>query len=192
MIPYRQQAIPDWLHKEVEQYFIPLPFEPASIVDIGENIGAFAQRAHQQWPAAQIYCYEPMPFNLIQLRRNAPIGTTVVSAAVRAQSGLDEIFIGDNFVTGGFSQLGRQTKQKILVECIAATELPAADLLKIDTEGSEVEILQALSFETTRAVFLEYHSLADARTIRELLTPQFHLAHEHAEGAIGTYIFLRN
>ena len=144
-----------------------MPFEPASIVDIG----AFAQRAHQQWPAAQIYCYEPMPFNLIQLRRNAPIGTTVVSAAVRAQSGLDEIFIGDNFVTGGFSQLGRQTKQKILVECIAATELPAADLLKIDTEGSEVEILQALSFETTRAVFLEYHSLADARTIRELLTP---------------------
>ena len=52
MIPYQQQAIPDWLHKEVEQYFIPLPFEPTSIVDIGANIGAFAQRAHQQWPAA--------------------------------------------------------------------------------------------------------------------------------------------
>ena len=192
MIPYQHQAIPDWLQKEVEQYFISLPFEPTSIVDIGANIGAFAQRAHQQWPAAQIYCYEPMPFNLIQLRRNAPIGTTVVSAAVRAQSGLDEIFIGDNFVTGGFSQLGRQTKQKILVECIAATELPAADLLKIDTEGSEVEILQALSFETTKAVCLEYHSLDDAKTIRELLASQFYLAHEHAEGALGTYIFIRN
>ena len=44
MIPYQQQAIPDWLQKEVEQYFIPLPFEPTSIVDIA-NIGAFAQRS---------------------------------------------------------------------------------------------------------------------------------------------------
>ena len=70
--------------------------------------------------------------------------------------------------------------------------LPLKSIIKIDNEGSEVEIVQALSFETTRAVFLEYHSLADARTIRELLTPQFHLAHEHAEGAISTLIFLRN
>jgi hypothetical protein len=70
--------------------------------------------------------------------------------------------------------------------------LPLKSIIKIDNEGSEVEIVQALSFETTRAVFLEYHSLADARTIRELLTSQFHLAHEHAEGAISTYIFLRN
>lgn len=192
MIPYQQQAIPDWLQKEVEQYFIPLPFEPTSIVDIGANIGAFAQRAHQQWPAAHIYCYEPMPFNLIQLRRNAPNGTTVVSAAVRAQSGLDEIFIGDNFVTGGFSQIGRQTQKKLLVECIAATEVPAADLVKIDTEGSEVEILQSLSVETTKAILLEYHSLDDSRRIRELLAPQFHLAYEHGEGQLGTYIFIRN
>lgn len=45
---------------------------------------------------------------------NAPIGTTVVSAAVRAQNGLDEIFIGDNFVTDGFPQLGRQTQKNFL------------------------------------------------------------------------------
>ena len=43
MIPYQQQVIPDWLRKEVEQYFIPFPFEPNSIVDIGANIGAFAR-----------------------------------------------------------------------------------------------------------------------------------------------------
>ena len=72
-----------------------------------------------------------MPFNLIQLRRNAPNNTTVVSAAVRAQSGLDEIFIGDNFVTGGFSQLGRQTQKKLLVECIAATEYRLASIPKM-------------------------------------------------------------
>ena len=130
MIPYQQQAIPDWLQKEVEQYFIPLPFEPNSILDIGANIGAFSQRAHQQWPAAQIYCYEPMPFNLIQLRRNVPNNTTVVSAAVRAQSGLDEIFIGDNFVTGGFSQLGRQTQKKFLWNVLLLLKYRLLILLK--------------------------------------------------------------
>lgn len=75
---------------------------------------------------------------------------------------------------------------------LISNSLPLKSIVKIDTEGSEVEILQALSFETTRAVFLEHHSLDDARTIRELLTPRFHLAHDHAEGGIGTYIFVRN
>ena len=78
------------------------------------------------------------------------------------------------------------------MECIAATEVPAADLVKIDTEGSEVEILQSLSIETTKAILLEYHSLDDSRRIRELLAPQFHLAYEHGEGQLGTYIFIRN
>ena len=82
--------------------------------------------------------------------------------------------------------------KKLLVECIAATEVPAADLVKIDTEGSEVEILQSLSVETTKAILLEYHSLDDSRRIRELLAPQFHLAYEHGEGQLGTYIFIRN
>ena len=77
------------------------------------------------------------------------------------------------------------------MECIAATEVPAADLVKIDTEGSELEILQSLSIETTKTIFLEYHSLGDSRRIRELLAPQFHLAHEHTKGELGTYIFIR-
>ena len=78
------------------------------------------------------------------------------------------------------------------MECIAATDVPAADLVKIDTEESEVEILQSLSIETRKAIFLEYQSLDDSRKIRELLAPQFHLAHEHGEGQLGTYIFIRN
>ena len=77
------------------------------------------------------------------------------------------------------------------MECIAATEVPAANLVKIDTEGSELEILQSLSIKTTKAIFLEYHSLDDSRRIREFLAPQFHLAHEHTESELGTYIFIR-
>ena len=185
------EAIPQWLYEEVDEYFIPLPFEPGSILDIGANIGAFAQRAHNRWPQARIICCEPMPFNVCHLRRNVPDSVTVISAAVREHSGVDEIFIGDNFVTGGFFQSGRQTRQKILVECIAAKELPSCELVKIDTEGCEVEIIRNLLLQKTRAIFLEHHSRADAETIKAILAPKFKLLGSDSNEAIGTFAFLR-
>ncbi len=191
MILIPPEPVPLWLSDEVDQYFIPLPFEPATILDIGANIGAFAQRARARWPKARIVCCEPMPFNVVQLRRNAPAGTAIISAAVREQSGIDEIYIGDHFATGGFVQFGRQTQQKFLVECIAARELPPCDLVKIDTEGSEVEILRNLPLQETRAVFLEYHSRADAETIKAMLAPEFRLVGHDSGKALGTFAFLR-
>jgi len=191
MSPIHPQPIPKWLYDEVDQYFIPLPFEPATILDIGANIGAFAQRAHERWPAAQFVCCEPMPFNVVHLRRNAPAGATIISAAVREQSGVDEIYIGDNFATGGFVQFGRQTQQKLLVECIAARELPPCELVKIDTEGSEVEILRNLQLQRTRALFLEHHSRADAETIKAMLAPEYRLVGCDSGKPLGTFAFLR-
>jgi FkbM family methyltransferase len=191
MVAIDPQPIPQWLYDEVNEYFIPLPFEPATILDLGANIGAFTQRAHERWPGARIVCCEPMPFNVVHLRRNAPADTTIISAAVREQSGVDEIFIGDLFVTGGFVQFGRQTKHTLMVECIAAGELPPCELVKIDTEGCEVEILRNLQLQRTQALFLEHHSRADAETIKEMLAPEFHLVSGDSGEAIGTFSFLR-
>jgi FkbM family methyltransferase len=191
MFPIHPEPIPKWLYDEVDQYFIPLPFEPATILDVGANIGAFAQRAREKWPRARIVCCEPMPFNIVRLRRNAPADTTIISAAVREQSGVDEIFIGDNFATGGFVQFGRQTRQKLLVECIAAKELPPCDLVKIDTEGSEVEILRNLQLQRAQAIFLEHHSRADAETIKAMLAPEYRLVGADSGKALGTFAFVR-
>lgn len=191
MIELKPQAIPGWLYAEVEEYFVPLPFEPRSILDIGANVGAFAQRAHQRWPGARIICCEPMPFNVSQLRRNVPAGTVIYSAAVRERSGVDEIFLGDNPATGGFVSFGRQTQKKLLVECIAAKDLPCCDLVKVDTEGCEVEILSHLPLHDTRAIFLEHHSRADAEALKALLEPGFKLQGADSGREVGTFIFLR-
>jgi len=185
-----QQPIPEWLYKEVEDYFIPLDFEPKTIADIGANIGAFSQRAHQRWPAAKFYCYEPMPFNVYHLRRNAPAGAIIFSAAVRARSGIDDIFIGDMFVTSGFVQLGRQTQNQIMVECIAASSVPSCELVKIDTEGCEVEILKNLDLTSTRAVLLEHHSRADAETIKKFLNDRYALIGGDSGQPVGTLRFI--
>ena len=186
------QVIPEWLHNEVEEYFvIPLPFEPKTVLDIGANIGAFAQRAQKIWPNATVICCEPMPFNVSQLRRNVADNTVIVSAAIRAFSGIDEILVGDSFVTGGFHSLGRQTAQRILVECIAAKELPSCELVKIDTEGCEVEILKNLSLHNTQAIFLEHHSRTDAEIIKSMLTREFDLVNADSGNEIGTFCFVR-
>ena len=150
------ESIPDWLIKEVQEYFVPLPFEPQSILDIGANIGAFAQLALEHWPSTRIICCEPMPFNVTRLRHAVGNRATILSAAIRAHSGIDEIYLGDNLVTGGFVQLGRQTQHRIVVECLAAHELPSCELVKVDTEGCELEILMNLKLDQTRAVWVEY------------------------------------
>ncbi|MCP4745131.1 MAG: FkbM family methyltransferase [Desulfobacteraceae bacterium] len=186
------KKIPEWLHDEVKEYFITLQFEPETILDIGANIGAFAYQAHRKWPQAQMVCCEPMPFNVCCLRQNvSATNTTIISAAVREHSGVDEIFIGNNFVTGGFVDFGRQTQRKILVECIAAKELPSCELLKIDTEGCEVEILKNLLLNKTHAIFIEHHSRADAETIKAMLSTDFDLIGGDSGKAIGTFKFLR-
>jgi FkbM family methyltransferase len=186
--------IPDWLENEVDDYFRFVNFEssPRLILDIGANIGAFALRAHKQWPNARILCYEPMPPNLDQLRKNvSPDYGAIFPYAIRGISGVSEIYIGDMFVTSGFVRGPRQTSQKISVQCMAAVELPVADLVKIDTEGSEVEILRGLNLSATSIIMLEHHSKADAKLIKAILAADFRALRDESEREIGTMVFER-
>ena len=186
--------IPHWLQNEVEDYFRFLSFEssPRLILDIGANIGAFALRAHNQWPNAWILCYEPMPPNLDQLKKNiSPDYGMVFPYAICGTSGVREIYIGDMFVTSGFVKGPRQTSQKMAVQCLAAADLPVADLVKIDTEGSEVEILRGLNLSTTSIIMLEHHSKTDAKLIKDMLTGDFRLVRDESDREIGTMVFER-
>lgn len=188
-----QKAIPEWLSKEVEDYFsIPINIQPKTVLDIGANIGAFALRAHQEWPKAKIICYEPIPTNVEILKKNVDSKwCQVESYGVRELAGTQDIYIGDMFVTGGFQKGDRQTKSKIPVQCIAAANLPSADLVKIDTEGCELEILRNLDLTKTQAILLEHHSLSDAATIKSLLEKDFEIIHDQSNRDVGTEIFIR-
>lgn len=187
-------TIPHWLENEVEDYFRFLSFDssPRLILDIGANIGAFALRAHNQWPNAWILCYEPMPPNVDQLKKNvSPDYGVVFPYAICRTSGVKEIYVGDMFVTSGFVKGPRQTSQKIAVQCMAAADLPAADLVKIDTEGSEVEILRDLNLSATSIIMLEHHSKADAKLIKNMLIADFCLLRDESDREIGTMVFER-
>ncbi|EIQ5547882.1 FkbM family methyltransferase [Escherichia coli] len=186
------QNIPEWLQREVNDYFVkPLNFQPATVLDIGANVGAFAIRAHREWPAAHVICYEPMPFNVDKLRQNVDAEwCQIVPCAVRERTGVDDIYLGDMFVTGGFRKGTRQTDTRISVSCVAASEIPPCDLIKIDTEGCEVEILANLDLTKTKAILLEHHSKSDAATIKKMLTPKYRILHDESDLEVGTMIFV--
>jgi FkbM family methyltransferase len=185
------ELIPEWLQREVDDYFVvSIETAPTTVLDIGANIGAFALRAHQEWPNAKVFCYEPMPFNVVRLRQNVDQEwCTVEPSAVRAKAGTSDIFIGDMFVTGGFARGARQTDQTVRVNCVAVSSLPACDLVKIDTEGSEVEILQSLDLRNTKVIMLEHHCTRDAELIKEMLSGKFQLVHDETWREIGTEVF---
>jgi len=185
-------GVPDWLAREVEDYFV-VAFRrtPRVVIDIGANIGAFALRAHRQWPGARIIAYEPLPSNVARLRANLGVWAEIVPAAVRATSGTQSIFLGDLFVTGGFTKGVRQREDQIAVDCVAAKDLPGCDLLKIDTEGSEVEILSNINLDRINTILVEFHSRKDADTIRRRLSSSFDCISGQSGEEVGTLILER-
>ncbi|MCL2713569.1 MAG: FkbM family methyltransferase [Alphaproteobacteria bacterium] len=164
---------------------------PRVVIDIGANIGAFALRAHRQWPGARIIAYEPLPSNVARLRANLGVWAEIVPAAVRATSGTQSIFLGDLFVTGGFTKGVRQREDQIAVDCVAAKDLPGCDLLKIDTEGSEVEILSNINLDRINTILVEFHSRKDADTIRRRLSSSFDCISGQSGEEVGTLILER-
>ena len=70
---------------------------------------------------------------------------------------------------GSFYDIGEQTTNTVEVETKAPDVLPKAHIVKIDTEGSEVDILARMASLDFDAIMLEYHSEANRRKIDALL-----------------------
>lgn len=160
-------------------YDIPFnPAQPPVILDLGANIGAFARWAATRWPGATIHCYEPHPGNFALLQETVQgIAGAVVhpvqSAVLKCAGHLPLRLATTNCGAHSFYETGEVGESSILVPVVAAAELPRADILKIDTEGAEEEILEALevsqALPACSAVVLEYHADAAAERIHALL-----------------------
>ena len=167
-----KNTIPEWQQREVAEYDLNITPPPRTILDIGANIGAFALHYAAKWPAATIFCFEPVKENYDALVNNIAgqaINIFCNQEAVRNFSGVEPIMIGDQGATCSFHDLGRQTARSESVKCVNASLLVPAELIKIDTEGCEVEILERLDLSNARALVIEYHRIEDARRIIEFL-----------------------
>lgn len=156
------------------EYGIPISIKhPVSILDLGANIGAFTFWALQKWECTSINCYEPLStnFELLEknIERNELQNIVKLHNVAVGNTSLTKIYKGKtNCGEASLFKRGTTIDEYEEVTTISPLELPYADIVKIDTEGSEVDIISQIQFQPMVYLF-EYHSEADRRTLDSLL-----------------------
>ena len=150
------------LHGEYDVPFYSPEPHTITVIDVGLNVGSFSAWANLRWKPAQIYGYEPVPevYEMAQNNLGHLKNIKLLNAAVRDFNGKSSIFLGRNNVgeSSFFYDDEEQSKEALEVKCISASELPAANVIKIDTEGCEKEIIEGVSNLNFDLILLEYHS----------------------------------
>lgn len=141
------------------------------ILDIGANVGGFAVWAAYRWPHASIHSYEPVLSNYDLLLENTKAFVDRVDCynVGVGEPGLRDIYYGKH--NRGECSLFKGAEQRDAgeqVQIIDPQKLPESHLVKIDTEGAEIEILEGMTY-LPFAYVIEYHSDANRRTIDRLL-----------------------
>lgn len=141
------------------------------VLDIGANVAAFACWAFKRF-GHQVYidCYEPNPDAARVCAMNMPPGAKVHQVAVTTDPGPVELHIGSDW---GFSSLdptlNPRSGEVVEVPALHPNDLPAADLLKVDGEGIELEVLRHYShLRTVGVVMFEWHRESDRMSLEEL------------------------
>jgi FkbM family methyltransferase len=124
-------------------------------VDVGSNIGISALYFLTRNHTSRCYLYEPVPRNVERLRANLAgyeQRYALQQVAVAGHGGAVDFTIEQTGRYGGIEVAGAE---RIRVPCRAVTEVigevlaheDTIDLLKIDTEGSELETVRAIPGE---------------------------------------------
>ena len=167
------------------EYDVPIKINNPVVLDIGSNVGSFmvwTLTKKQEWSNPTIYCYEPMKKNFEYLNINKKnlskngYDTNNIFLINKAVGNPENTLLYhgvNNCGESSFYNLGEQNINSFeIVETITADNLPKADVIKIDTEGSELDIMKILQFEPL-VFLLEYHSEKDRREIDSMLKNYF-------------------
>jgi len=168
-----------------------LPQFPAKndlyVVDLGANEGLFALKVKDRAPKAKIICVEPNPSAFETLRKNIRANNlkdiVAVNKAVTSRKGKIqlEVLVGATSISAlKIKEMEWFTKSQIKKIPVKATtlndlfrehNLKKIDLLKLDVEGSEMDILSSSKaiLPYVKKIVVEYHSTNLKNRIKKLL-----------------------
>jgi FkbM family methyltransferase len=153
---------------------------PRIVVDVGANVGAAALYFALTFPDARVYAFEPAPECQPLLRANLkdlprvkvePYGLFDRDLKRRLFTGAQDAVTNSLGQSAYNTAQGPEVTLRHAAQALFDLKLSRMDCLKLDTEGSEVPILEALAplLADTAVVFVEYHSEGDRRRIDLLL-----------------------
>ena len=125
---------------------LSLPFEPRTIVDAGANVGYTVLRFFKQFPNARIIAIEPDTVNLRQLSKNCTgYGNLVVEQAALWSHPCRLTIRDPDVPSNAFVVEEREAGEIAAVsipDIMERHRLETIDLLKVDIEGSEIEVFR--------------------------------------------------
>jgi len=152
---------------------------PRRVLDVGANVGLFAVYTKLKYPDSIVHCYEPAPGTLPLCEANtaAFAGVTIHPYGLFNRDRTATLHLhGHNTGRNSIHHLPGASGSTPITLRDAGAEWDrlgwdAADVLKIDTEGCEVEILESLGprLALVDYVLVEHHFDADRRRIDALL-----------------------
>jgi len=147
------------------------------IIDAGSNIGLATLFWKNKYPNASILCFEPSKsvFNTLKhnIDQNGIKNVSVIEKALYNKDGTIEFNTNERL--SGSINLDKQLSQKYSVQTVKLSSYinKQVDLLKLDIEGSELEVLKESvnKLHFVKRLFVEYHSFIERRQeLDELLS----------------------
>jgi FkbM family methyltransferase len=165
------------LKKEIfdqEIYNISLKNENSVIFDIGGHIGMATIYFKMKYPNSKITIFEPNP-NVLHILQDNIFGNgiknvNIKTVAIDSKKGIRDFYFdcsgNDCFSTASFLKgawNGKQETRKIQIntEILSKYITQEIDLIKIDTEGNELKILQEIEnkLNIVKNLIIEYHPI---------------------------------
>ena len=142
--------------------------DPETIFDVGANIGQTHARFRREFPKARIYCFEPVQKTFAQLASNVAGDPLATLEQIAFGESAGEKEVRTNPVMSELSTLrddlmGGTDAETVRIDTVDSyctrRAINRIDLLKIDTEGYEIPVLngasESLASRRIRAVFTE-------------------------------------
>ena len=183
---------------EIVEGFAPQPGQV--VVDLGANIGVYSLvQSRKMGGKGRVYAVEPNPDVYKRLQKNVTLNQALnvhtIEAAVYSRSGRIDFQCERNTL---ISKIARGETGTTLVTAITLDELVASqgirsiDILKIDVEGSEIDVLLGgqHALDICRRIVVECEDDDIAERVKALLSNKgFSLIFEGARRATFSHLF---
>jgi len=133
---------------------LQLGYNPKIVFDVGANIGQTAIKWHKFFPEAQYHCFEPVGTTMAALKENTSRFNNILyyQCALGAEKKQAEITLCQDSSLNSFVDAvkknghGTEVVQiNTLDELCRSKDIFHIDVLKIDTEGFDIEVLKGSS-----------------------------------------------
>jgi FkbM family methyltransferase len=173
-------------------YRTPTPVGEGAILDVGANIGLAAAWFASTYPGRPIHCFEPLEANTRLIALNCP-AAQVNAVAVGRRPGAIELQVDDDSVMASSVSTRWATSPRPvpvipLDEYVQARGIERVAILKIDTEGMELDVLDGAreTLAKTGQIAMETHEAFRHReTLERLRAAGFHVDRDEFGATTG-------